>query len=510
MSKSVYVLKLSVITAILLAFLGCQNKPPEIQALRGPDAGQVNTVQTFYVITSDPEGDSISCQFDWGDGKSSLWSEFEPSGAIFSDTHTFNTEGEVNITARAKDSKGKISNWSKPKSFSATSNEWVIRLRYAEVIDEDSVSFISTPAIADDGKVYVGCSFGDFHMISFTNYIKYQHPDEALFISSPAIGADGTVYVGCEDGYLYAFTPNLGRKWQFPTSGEIISSPALGSDGTVYVLSDDGFLYAISDQGQKIWESLIPDAAFSSPAIDKDGTIYLGSEDGFLYAIDPNNGSEKWRYDAGSAINSSPAISADGRICFGTEDGYVLCVDTDGSKLWDYPMGGIIISSPVFDTDGNSYIGSENGDLYCLDSLGNERWSFRTDGEATSSPAVRQDGLIYYRVLFADQDSLFAINQDGTRRWSVSLGISEGDEPIPSPTIAQDGSVYISGGDALYGFVGKTGGAASSSWPMFRHDAKHTGRLTSSRSSSVEARIVSRKTDDRRLNGHRKTRGSGR
>jgi len=65
--------------------------------------------------------------------------------------------------------------------------------------------------------------------------------------SSPAIGEDGTIYVGANDGRLHAINPPNGSlKWNFSIDGAIHSSPAIDKDGTIYVGSSDGKLYAIS------------------------------------------------------------------------------------------------------------------------------------------------------------------------------------------------------------------------------------------------------------------------
>jgi outer membrane protein assembly factor BamB len=470
-------LKLASFIVILIGIMGCPGRPPEVGKPIGPADGQINVVQTFFVTGTDPEDQDIQYHFDWGDGVTSSWTAPKPSGTTASDTHTFTTDGEKQIRAQGKDSDGKLSNWSSAKIFFATSDEVSVRRRFYDVNleDEDTAGFVSTPAIGDDGTIYVGCSFGHFHAIDSTGTpkTKFTHPEESEFLSSPAIGPDGTIYVGVEDS-LYAFNANLGVVWRFPTGGEVISSPAIGADGTIYVLSDDGNLYAISSQGQELWRFQIS-GGYSSPAIGPDGSIYIGGDNGYLFRF-LSNGNEKCNFYAGSPIYSSPALDREGRVYFGTDDRGVFCVDSTDSLLWRYPYG-VATSSPVLDNNGYVFLGTESGELICLNADGSERWIFSTGGNLSSTPAVRQDGVIYFRVSFASDDSIFAVNVDGTRRWAISIGSSDTDDPIPSPTIANDGTVFISGGNALYGFVGKSGGPAASAWPMFRHDRKHTGRL---------------------------------
>src|SRR5258707_9026779 len=49
--------------------------------------------------------------------------------------------------------------------------------------------------------------------------------------SSPAIADDGTIYLGVWSGELRAFLPDGSPKWTFNAGREIKSSPAIGSDG---------------------------------------------------------------------------------------------------------------------------------------------------------------------------------------------------------------------------------------------------------------------------------------
>ena len=49
-----------------------------------------------------------------------------------------------------------------------------------------------------------------------------------------------------------------------------------------------------------------------------------------------------------------------------------------------------------------------------------------------------------------------------------------------SPVIGKDGTVYIRSNDGhLYAIETSSGGLADTPWPMFRHDALHTGRYAS-------------------------------
>jgi YVTN family beta-propeller protein len=91
----------------------CTNFPPnQPPAPSGIDSGFVHTYYTFNASTTDPEGDSISYQFDWGDGNLSYWSDFYQSGDTVSMQHYWNNSGVYSIRVHAKDINNSESDWS--------------------------------------------------------------------------------------------------------------------------------------------------------------------------------------------------------------------------------------------------------------------------------------------------------------------------------------------------------------------------------------------------------------
>jgi hypothetical protein len=69
---------------------------------------------SFSTVTQDEEGDSISYRFHWGDGTSTGWSAFVPSGQSVASTHAFSQQGVYNVVAEAQDVKGGVSERSQP------------------------------------------------------------------------------------------------------------------------------------------------------------------------------------------------------------------------------------------------------------------------------------------------------------------------------------------------------------------------------------------------------------
>jgi len=255
----------------------------------------------------------------------------------------------------------------------------------------------STPAIAQDGTLYVGCWDKKLYAIYPNGSIKWEFTDPGggFVYTSPAIANDGTIYIGNNDGRVYAVNPNSTKKWSYQTGTAVQSSPAIGEDGTVYIGSNDRKFYAINPDGSLKWSYTTGSRVMSSPAIGTDGTIYVGSDDSRLYAFNPD-GTLKWTYSTGYWVRSSPAIDNNGIIYAGSGDKKLYAIYPDGTLKWSYTTGGMIRSSPVIDADGTIIVGSKNGKIYSINADGTLLWMYDAGGRIYApSPAIDLDGMIY-------------------------------------------------------------------------------------------------------------------
>lgn len=80
----------------------------------GPVIGIPNFVHVFRASTTDPDGDDISYQFDWGDGTVSPWSDFIPSGDTISVNRVYWGKGTFPVRVHAQDETEETSEWSDP------------------------------------------------------------------------------------------------------------------------------------------------------------------------------------------------------------------------------------------------------------------------------------------------------------------------------------------------------------------------------------------------------------
>ena len=98
------------------------------------------------------------------------------------------------------------------------------------------------------------------------------------------------------------------------------------------------------------------------------------------------------------------------------------------------------------------------------------KWKYKTGYWVYSSPVIGEDGTVY---VGCDDHYLYAIRPDGILKWKYKTG----SWVRSSPAIGKDGTVYVGCDDGyLYAINGNSGGLASTPWPMFHHDVKHTGR----------------------------------
>jgi hypothetical protein len=88
------------------------NNPPSTPSKpSGPTVGYERTWYSYYTSTTDPDGDNVRYEFDWGDGKTT-WTDWYASGATAKASHSWAYAGTYYVKVRAQDSKGAYSGWS--------------------------------------------------------------------------------------------------------------------------------------------------------------------------------------------------------------------------------------------------------------------------------------------------------------------------------------------------------------------------------------------------------------
>lgn len=297
----------------------------------------------------------------------------------------------------------------------------------------------------------------------------------------PAVG-DGVVYF-TEGGTVYAFDVVDGTLlWNAPVHvgsdvyGPEPNAPAV-VDGTVYVTmnyrDDSGshpdrrtFVTALSaDDGRTRWQhELAGDIHLTSPVV-ADETVYVG-ETQAVWALATDDGSVRWkgsetdefRYTTVAELSVSGSTVYYPREVDDEDSQEIAAFDTrDGSLKWQVPLRASVNAPTGCALVGETvYVVDDIGVLYAI-SGPTEATNWRRTLDFGSSESFRTASTDDTSVYAATNSTLRAFDrEEGTERWSISLGENENDTFRHVWTTVADGTVYCSlGGDggSSYNFV---------------------------------------------------------
>ncbi len=216
---------------------------------------------------------------------------------------------------------------------------WTYEVEQPDEEHTIDLDIFGSPAI-DGDTVYFG-SFDEFLYALDRNdgSLKWRYMMNSQVVSSPAVGDDGTIYVGDVDG-LVALSPEGNKRWFYQVVDEedrtypVMGSPSIGEDGTIYFGSQDNNIYALYPDGRFKWNILTDSYIYSSsPAICADGNIYIGSLDTVFYAVNENR-EVRWHHNTTGGIDSSPAIGPDGTVYIANVRGELIAF-TSGEETTD-------------------------------------------------------------------------------------------------------------------------------------------------------------------------------
>ncbi len=230
------------------------------------------------------------------------------------------------------------------------------------------VSTVGSPAMSDDGTLFFSAG-NTLYSLNRDQTLEWTLSVDSKILSSPTIAGDGTIYIGCDDSALYAVNPDGSLKWTHIAIGPwaaFHSSPALGGDGTIYIGCDDRYLYAIHPGGTLQWAFKTIGMIKATPVIGTDGSIYIGTQLGYFYSIDPG-GQQNWQYRTPGAIEASAVVGADGTIYVEWHRGHVFAFDQGGSLIRYYWTGWSGAVSPTIHPSGTVCFG---GAVLDSDSMG--------------------------------------------------------------------------------------------------------------------------------------------
>ena len=352
--------------------------------------------------------------------------------------------------------------------------------------------------------------------------------------SSPAVADDGTIYIGSMDEYnpptsydipkLYAINPDGTEKWRFETThyGKITASPAIGPDGTIYIATHEEpcsrpsppcdpcpDIFAVNPDGTEKWHLCLsfPPGDCADPACEWDfvvgsdpvvinegglPVIYVGSGFGYLYRIEdhgPGNGIIAWRkllYPLAGVVPLlfAPAVGPDGTIYIGTIQapfggGDLWAINPDGTEKWTTPVhlttaSTEAVAAPAVEIVGPEqtiYVGTSDHRMCKVVDMGtngDHKWTCTVGGDIVGCPGVKDlndDGRV--DIVFGSFDNnVYAITDmgnswgngvvTGTPLWTFT---TNGDV-WSSPAIDKLGTVYIGSDDNRVYAINKDGASS--------------------------------------------------
>jgi len=274
--------------------------------------------------------------------------------------------------------------------------------------DGPLIDFGSSPAITDDGTVYIATVYTLYHskiQAIFPSGVRKWDYETPEIETSITLDDSGMLYYGHLEG-VDARYPNGSLKWTFHTGGNTVqSTPAIDNDGIIYFGSHDFNIYAVYPNGTMKWNYTTDAWVHGSPSVGSDGTIYCGSDDYYLYAFYPD-GSLKWKTFIGSGMRSSPSQDEEGNLYFGVWHSKIMSVAPNGTVRWEFPLRDrdrVWGSTAAISDDGTMYIGNcidmdmnGGGEILALDLNGSLKWrKILCDSSLHSSPAISADGTVY-------------------------------------------------------------------------------------------------------------------
>jgi len=228
---------------------------------------------------------------------------------------------------------------------------------------------------------------------------------------------------------------------------------SVAEDGTLYMVSGH-YIYALNqNDGSAKWQYNADNTITGTAAIDSNGNIYFGSKDNYIHSLSAS-GVLRWKFLADGDVKSSVVITTTD-IIYATTAGRLYKLSANGSSLWEtngesgavqgLPYGSA--STPAVGSDGTVYV-VNGGKLFSINELGTENWSTIAPELDFSSPVIGDNGVIYCAAGHMAMDGDYALHafnpETGEINWSFPLG----DMPYThNPTIAQDGTIYITAAD---------------------------------------------------------------
>ena len=272
---------------LLLAALSLTCNPfakrPSVPVVTGPDAGVAGVPLAFKATSEDPDGDSVSFMFDWGDTTTKVWTDsFILSGETISATHTYADSNNYRVKAKAKNGKGAESGWSDahlveltgagpgyPDSLVADIRVWIL------------YSPVSSAVVTPDGQhLYMG--------LAEDNRILQMRTSDYAVVDTVIVGSQPGKLILSPDGQrLYVASAGCDSVKALALPGNaIVAQVHVGKSPRDMVLSPEGdYLYTVNTHEDSIARIRVSDFTleWKIPTDREPDAIALSPQGDMLY-----------------------------------------------------------------------------------------------------------------------------------------------------------------------------------------------------------------------------------
>jgi outer membrane protein assembly factor BamB len=470
------------------------SQPPVVEdTIIGPVRWAVSRWYRASVKVTDPDGDSVSVKFVWGDLPGASWTAFVPSGSVVTDSCLWTATGPHTVRVVVKDQGSMVTRPDivKTVSLSPVAVLWA----------NDEVDSYTSPALGMAGGQVVVCAVDGrgvwgINADGTTRWKWEREPMSAHY--GPSTSADGSrLYVADDNRGVICFDVASGAViWQLDQQyGDC--TPVVGPDGAICVTSGDNVtrIRDLGDSARVEWQFNAGDYDATTVILGSNGMVYAISygtwEDtpARLRALD-STGSLLWQ-DTTNVMDYGyymfgPALDSRGRLVVASGEDSLVCFNPDGSLAWSAEAAGLYGGGLTVGYDDRIYVQSTDYDLiYCLDSDGRMVWaSAPPDGAGDyNNVCALADSSIFF---VCDEEYAGCLDWSGQVLWdfwiedSIETGSrsrhrrDEGDDE-PTPLVGPDGNIYLTYYDGLCCLAAGNIRLANTAWPTYNHDNARSG-----------------------------------
>ncbi len=291
-------------------------------------------------------------------------------------------------------------------------------------------SVFSAPVLAN-GTIYIGSTGGDVLALdALTGVVRWRHAIGQFFNDSTPVVVGRVVFVAAESTWILALDATSGKQLWATDTHEVIKAAPTYAGGMVLVNASTTTLALDARTGMVRWRFHEPGAGWpttAAPAVQGNMVYVVQGTNPVVYALNLVNGHIVWSYRVGERLISTPLVTEQDVIA-GTYDGHVIALDkTTGLLQWMYDVNAAlprgmprdgIAGSPAA-ANGTIFIGTYDGDILAINAGdGGLLWSRLIDAPVLDVPVVAR-GTLYV----SGGQALYALNvKHGTVGWRLALG----------------------------------------------------------------------------------------